>query len=98
MEYQIRLNKTVRRREQRGNSLIHKTKENVPKNENPYTSTAKSKSSSKMMFASKAHGSSSLVRPKRIVYPGTGESELAPLNHHAAKVKLETLFSKNGIK
>jgi len=92
------IQKTVRRRDQRGNSLIHKTKEINNNIINPYTSTAKSKSSSKMLFASKAHGSSSLVRPKRIVYPGGGESELAPLNHDAAKLKLETIFNNKGVK
>lgn len=92
------ISKTVRRREQRGNSLIHKTKENSKGKEVPCATISKNKSSSKMLFASKVHGSTSLVRPKRIIYPGYGENELAPMNHDVAKQKLETLFNKKGIK
>lgn len=51
-----------------------------------------------MLFAGKMYGSTSLVRPKRVIYPGYGESELVPINHEVAKQKLETLFNKKGIK
>eukprot|EP00344_Euplotes_crassus_P005190 CAMPEP_0197002050 /NCGR_PEP_ID=MMETSP1380-20130617/6611_1 /TAXON_ID=5936 /ORGANISM="Euplotes crassus, Strain CT5" /LENGTH=408 /DNA_ID=CAMNT_0042419981 /DNA_START=1 /DNA_END=1225 /DNA_ORIENTATION=+ len=91
--------KTMRRRDQRGNSLMQKPKENSKNIEHPIQlQLFKNNSSSKMLFASKAHGSSSLVRPKRIIYPSTGEGELPTINHDAAKQKLETLFNKNGIK
>ena len=64
---------------------------NVEKEQNPYTSTVKSKTTSKPLFSGK--GSSSLVRPKRIIYPAHGETELAPMNHELAKQKLENLFT-----
>ncbi len=75
---------------------MQKPKEISKINDNPYTTTtSKNNSSSKMLFAGKMHGSSSLVRPKRIIYPAAGEGELPSINHDAAKQKLETLFSKN---
>lgn len=92
------IEKTLRRKDKRGSSLIQGTKENANNDNNPYTSTVKSKTTSKALFSSKAYGSSSLVRPKRIVYPGTGEWELEPVNHDAAKQKLETLFINKDVK
>jgi hypothetical protein len=85
--------KTIRKANKRGSSFINSKKENSSSDVNTYASTAKSKSSSKAMFSSKVYGSSSLVRPKRMMYSGVGESELAPMNHDVAKQKLETLFS-----
>ena len=64
---------------------------NAETEQNPYTSTAKSKTTSKPLFSGK--GSSSLVRPKRIIYPAHGDSELAPIDHDLAKQKLENLFT-----
>lgn len=92
------IEKVNRRKDKRGSSLIPTDKENSNSEANPYSTTAKSKSSSKMLFSSKGYGSSSLVRPKRIMYPASGETELAPMNHDAAKQKLETLFSNNKVK
>lgn len=91
------LQKTGRRKEQRGNSMMQKDKENA-NDINPYSTTAKNKNSSKMVFSSKIHGSSSLVRPKRIVYPAGADTELGPVNHEAAKQKLETLFNHKGVR
>lgn len=92
------IEKTLRRKDKRGSSLIQGSRENTNNDNNPYTSTVKSKTTSKALFSSKAYGSSSLVRPKRIVYPGGGECELEPMNHDAAKQKLETLFTNKDVK
>ena len=64
---------------------------NAENDQNPYTSTVKSKTTSKPLFSGK--GSSSLVRPKRIIYPAHAETELGPVNHDLAKQKLENLFT-----
>lgn len=93
------LTKVVRKREPRGSSMFLKDKDNTKNNDvNPYSTTAKSKSSSKMLLSSQGHGSTSLVRPKRIMYPSNADTELAPMNHDAAKLKLENLFNAKGIK
>jgi hypothetical protein len=84
-----------RKGNKRGSSLMQAKKEISKVEANPYSSTTKSKTTSKGLLSSKVYGSSSLVRPKRIMYPSNGEGGLEPMNHDVAKQKLETLFSNN---
>ena len=73
----------------RGNSLVKI---------NPYNATANAiKTTSKPAFRT-GRGSSSLVRPKRITYGMHTDGDLAPIDHTAAKQKLETLFVNKGVK
>ena len=88
----------LRKGNKRRSSLMHAKKEVAKAEANPYSSTTKSKTTSKGLFSSKVYGSSSLVRPKRIMYPSNGEGGLEPINHDVAKQKLETLFSHNVVK
>lgn len=87
-----------RKGNKRGSSLMQVKKEITKPDTNPYSSTTKSKTTSKGLFSSKVYGSSSLVRPKRIMYPSNGDGGLEPINHDVAKQKLETLFSNNIVK
>lgn len=93
------IEKTLRRGNNKGNSLIRiKPDNDVIKEAHPYNTTATTtKSSNKPAFRT-GRGSSSLVRPKRITYGIATEGDLAPIDHHAAKQKLETLFVKKGVK
>ena len=93
------IEKSLRRGNNRGNSLIRIKPDNESvKEPNPYHATAVAKSTTKPSFSKTGRGSSSLVRPKRITYGMHADGDLAPVDHNAAKQKLETLFVNKGVK